>query len=183
MNSVFNKRFQRLKTRNITPSNTISPNVFCNRSKIVISNIQNIIGLSDVPGGTYCISAANHETYCIIFIHYIHTQNDFDLVANNIRELPPEINRMISEYLPSYITLQIRLDYTDNYPFDAPKWSLISCDDRLASSLKNAEEYYRYIIENHNSFYTEERWSPAIDIDRDILMFIVRINHFAHLFL
>jgi hypothetical protein len=89
---------------------------------------------------------------------------------------------MISEYLPSYITLQIRLDYTDNYPFDAPKWSLISCDDRLASSLKNAEEYYRYLIDNHNNLYCQG-WSPAIAIDKDILMFIVRINHFTHLFL
>lgn len=179
MNSVFHKRFHRLRKRTVTQSPT---NILSSGSHSFIHNIQNIIGLSDVPGGSYCIYVTNHNTYCIIFIHYTHTLNDFDLVANNIRGLPPEINRMISEYLPSYITLQIRLDYTDNYPFDAPKWSLISCDDRLASSLKNAEEYYKYLIDNHNSVYSQ-CWSPAIDIDRDILMFIVRINHFAHLFL
>jgi len=182
MNSVFHKRFNRLTKREGIMANTSSTHNLRNGSAVSIRNIQHIIGLSDVPGGTYCISVANHNTYCIIFIHYVHTLNHFDLVANNIRGLPPEINRMISEYLPSYITLQIRLDYTDNYPFDAPKWSLISCDDRLASSLKNAEEYYRYLIDNHNSVYSQ-CWSPAIDIDRDILMFIVRINHFAHLFL
>ena len=182
MNSVFYKRFNRLTKRQGIMANTSSTHNLRNGDAVSIRNIQNIIGLSDVPGGTYCISVTNHNTYCIIFIHYVHTINDFDLVANNIRGLPPEINRMISEYLPSYITLQIRLDYTDNYPFDAPTWLLISCDDRLASSLKNAEEYYRYLIDNHNSVYSQ-CWSPAIDIDRDILMFIVRINHFAHLFL
>jgi hypothetical protein len=102
-------------------------------------------------------------------------------VANNIRELPPERNRAISEYLPSYITLTVRIDYTNTYPFTIPKWSLISCNDRLASSLKNAENYYKYMVDIHNNAYMHN-WSPAINIDKDILQFMIRINHFDSLF-
>jgi hypothetical protein len=168
---MFQRRFNRLKIRNNVPVNTAS-----------IRNFQDIIGFDTIPGGTYSITVTNYNTYCIIAIHYTHTQTAFDLVAHNIRELPPEINGLIAEYLPSYITLNIRMDYTNTYPFDLPKWSLVSCDDRLASSLKNAEEYYKYIIDTHNSIYRSHNWSPAIDIDKDILQFMIRINHFEGLF-
>jgi len=168
---MFQRRFDRLKTRNDIPENTVS-----------ICNFQNIIGFDDIPGGIYSITVTNYNTYCAISIHYTHTQTAFDLVAHNIIELPPEINGLISEYLPSYITLELRMDYTPTYPFDNPRWSLVSCDDRLASSLKNAKEYYRYIIHTHNTTYHQDNWSPATNIDKDILQFMVRINHFDSLF-
>ena len=171
MNSMFHRRFYRLKQRNDIPVNTVS-----------IHNFQDIIGLTNIPGGTYSITVTNYNTYCIIAIHYTHIQTAFDLVAHNIRELPPEINGLIAEYLPSYITLELRIDYTNTYPFDIPQWSLVSCNDRLASSLKNAEEYYTYIINTHNSMHRSDNWSPAIDIDKDILQFMIRINHFDSLF-
>jgi len=171
MNNMFQRRFNRLKHRNYIPEHTVS-----------ICNFQTIIGFDNIPGGNYSITVTNYDTYCSISIHYTHTQTAFDLVANNIRELPPDINQLISEYLPSYITLELRMDYTPTYPFDIPLWSLISVDDRLASSLKNAKEYYRYIIHTHNTTYQQHNWSPATDIDKDILQFMVRINHFNSLF-
>ncbi len=172
MNSMFQRRFDRLKHRNYIPINTVS-----------IGNFQDIIGFDNIPGGTYSITVTNYNTYCAISIHYTHTQKAFDLVANNIRELPSEINDLIAEYLPSYITLELRMDYTPTYPFDNPRWSLLSVDDRLASSLKNAKEYYKYIINTHNTTYHQHNWSPATDIDKDILQFMIRINHFDSLFL
>ena len=171
MNDMFRRRFDRLKTRNNIPENTVS-----------ICNFQDIIGFDNIPGGNYSITVTNYNAYCDISIHYTHTQTAFDLVENNIRELPPEINGLIAEYLPSYITLELRMYYTNTYPFDIPEWSLVYCDDRLASSLKNAKEYYRYIIHNHNSIYQNHNWSPATDIDKDILQFMIRINHFDSLF-
>jgi hypothetical protein len=168
---MFQRRFDRLKKRNNISEHSIS-----------IPNFQNIIGFDNIPGGEYSITVTNHNMYCIIDIHYTHTQPHFNLVQNNIRELPPEINRAIAEYLPSYITLSLRIDYTNTYPFDIPRWSMISADDRLASSLKNAEEYYNYIITTHNTTYHHHNWSPATDIDKDILQFMIRINHFDSLF-
>jgi restriction endonuclease S subunit len=168
---MFQRRFDRLKTRNNIPL-----------TASYIDNFQNIIGFDNIPSGNYSITVSNHNTYCDISIHYTHTQTAFDLVAHNIRELPPEINGLVSEYLPSYITLELRIDYTSAYPFDIPKWSIVSCNDRLASSLKNAEEYYKYIIYTHNSIYQQHNWTPTIDIDKDILQFMIRINHFDSLF-
>lgn len=171
MNNMFHRRFDRLKRRNDIPL-----------TASYIDNFQHIIGFNNIPGGTYSIKVTNCNTYCDITIHYTHTQTTFDLVSNNIRELPPEINRAIAEYLPSYIILSLRMDYTTSYPFDIPKWSLVSCDDRLASSLKNAETYYKDIVDIHNNTYQQHNWSPAIDIDKDILQFMIRINHFDSLF-
>lgn len=171
MSTILQQRFERWKTRCNIPANEPS-----------INNFQNIIGLTNIIGGNYDICVSNHFGYLIICIRYTHTQHSFDLVNNNIRELSPEINHAISEYLPSCITLNIRIDYPNNYPFDEPKWSLVSCDDRLFSSLKNAEEYYKYIINIHNKM-NKSNWSPSTNIDADLLVFIVRINHFDCLFI
>ena len=64
----------------------------------------------------------------------------------NIIALPPDINSYIAEYLPSYITLSIQIDYSLHYPFSPPVWGLVSCEERLASYLEKAEEYYRYMV-------------------------------------
>lgn len=146
-----------------------------------LGNIQKLIGLSDISGGIYYISATNCETYCSLIIHYNHTQNYFDLMKYRIKQLPHEINALISHYLPSTIMLHIHIHFTNGYPFDPPRWSLISCDDRLASSLKNAKEYYEYIIQNHNDSNLYN-WSPATNIDSDILTFMLRIHPFDNLF-
>jgi len=114
-------------------------------------------------------------------IHYTHNTG-FDLNTYNIIALPPDINSYIAEYLPSYLTLSIQIDYPLPYPFSPPIWGLVYCDDRLASSLENAEEYYSHIVDNHNSA-NNSSWSPAIEISSDILQFIVRIHHFDSLFL
>ena len=66
MNSMFNRRIDRLKQRNNIPANTAS-----------IHNFQNIIGFDNIPGGTYSITVTNRNTYCDISIHYIHTQTEF----------------------------------------------------------------------------------------------------------
>ena len=124
MNTIFQQRFDRCKARCNIPA-TLS----------AIPNFQNIIGLANITGGKYDICVTNNTTYLTISICYTHTLRDFDLVANNIQELSPEINRLIFEYLPSYINLNIRMDYPNNYPFDSPQWSLVSCDDKLASSI------------------------------------------------
>ena len=68
------------------------------------------------------------------------------------------------------------------YPFSPPVWWLVACDDRLISSLPNAEEYYQYIITNHNNT-NNTSWSPAIELSSDILQFITRIHHFDRVFL
>jgi|LauGreDrversion4_1035100.scaffolds.fasta_scaffold00272_6 hypothetical protein len=171
MNNYFHRRFTALKKTNKIPE-----------TQITIHDFQRIIGLNNIKGGEYSIGLTAYPDHCRVHIHYINKINMFDLITNNIADLPMEINHMINEYLPSYITLELRLDWTPDYPFTPPKWSMVHCNDYLASSLKNAEEYYNYIVSNHNKANKNE-WSPAITIDSDILAFMVRIHHFDSLFL
>ena len=149
---------------------------------MTITDFQSIIGMSNVENGKYKMTLTFHSNYCDLLIYYINTLHTFDLVANNIAELPVDINRKINEYLPCYITLQLRIDYSSrNYPFLPPIWYMVSHNNYLACSLQNAEEYYNYIIANHNEC-NNANWSPVITIEKDILSFIVRINHFDSLY-
>uniref|UniRef100_A0A6C0HHM0 Uncharacterized protein n=1 Tax=viral metagenome TaxID=1070528 RepID=A0A6C0HHM0_9ZZZZ len=166
----FQRRYRRLQTRNSIPLTTTH-----------IPHFQTIIGFDIIHNGKYYMQLTHSSVgYCIFHLQYTHLA--FDLLTNNIRDLPVEINRAISEYLPSYIILDMRMDYNEHYPFCPPIWSLMNYDDRLASSLKNSEEYYKYIISNHNQS-NQISWTPAIDIDKDILALMIRINHFDSLFL
>ena len=169
--NCFQRRWNALKIANNVPET--DPTLY---------NLQTVIGMDNIPNGEYSIDLTSYDTYCILHVHYTNTRNTFDLLRNNILELPPEINSMISAYLPSYLILNIRIDFPPNYPFDSPIWSLIDCADHLVSSLQHAEEYYKYIINTHNTSNILN-WSPAVKIDNDILVFMVRCNHFDSLFI
>jgi hypothetical protein len=170
MNTYFHRRLNKLKNKCNIPE-----------TQNTIVNFQTIIGMDNIPNGAYSIDLTTYETHCDIHIRYTNTLNYFDLSNNNIAELPLEINRLINEYLPSYITLHLQMVLTPNYPFTPPIWIMIECNDYLASSLKNAETYYRNIVDKHNRTNRSD-WSPAFTIECDILAFLVRINHFDSLF-
>ena len=110
-------------------------------------------------------------------IKFLH--KPFDLKDTYFLELPMEINRLISSYIPSYIEINTRIHFCDEYPFRPPKWSLTSVVDK-SSSYINLQEYYEYIVNCHNNQY-QRSWSPAIWIETDILCFVLKINHFEHI--
>ena len=93
-----------------------------------------------------------------------------------IENLPIEINALILSFCEDQINIKIHITYEDDYPFSYPIWHLISVDHNICTLL-NLEEYYDYMVANHNSAY-KKNWSPAIDIDIDILDFIRKILHF-----
>jgi hypothetical protein len=97
----------------------------------------------------------------------------------NLNNLPLDINSLIaSYYTPNYIHLKIQLTSVESYPFNPPIWQIID----VKHSLKmNLYEYYKYIVDSHNKIMTHN-WSPAIKIEVDILYFILKINHFEHIF-
>ena len=169
MCASFNRRYNKMIKDNFVDENTT-----------IITNFQNIIGLQNTANGIYNISVEKYDRYLLLKIKYKHTQFDFDIKKHTIKELPIEINYLISEYLPCEINLTYMIMYSGDYPFKPPVWSLVSCDERLASCLKNAQEYYEYITDNHNNTNALS-WSPAICIDVDILFYISRINHFENI--
>lgn len=97
----------------------------------------------------------------------------------NLNNLPLDINSLIaSYYTPNYIHIKIQIQSVESYPFNPPIWKIMG----VKHSLKiNLYEYYKYIVDIHNEI-VKHSWSPTIKIDVDILYFILKINHFEHIF-
>ena len=96
----------------------------------------------------------------------------------DILELPIEINRLIASYNINYITITIKIILGGNYPFTKPTWVLDNVEQSMMTTI-NCMEYFTYMVEKHNIY--NENWSPIIEIDKDILEFIQKINHFDYL--
>jgi hypothetical protein len=94
--------------------------------------------------------------------------------------LPKELSRIISEYLPTKITICIEILFPNNYPFIQPTYSLMNVEHNVPNLPINLKDYCEYIVDNHNAQY-KHYWSPAIEIDKDILDFVRKINHFEYL--
>jgi len=94
--------------------------------------------------------------------------------------LPQEISRIISEYVPTVIKIRVEIAFPNNYPFKQSIYSFMNVEHNLSNSPVNLEEYYKYVVDNHNAQY-RHYWSPAIEIDKDILDFVRKINHFDYL--
>ena len=96
-----------------------------------------------------------------------------------IKELPFDINKMIHSYLHNKLEINIQISFPSLYPFRAPTWSLIRTRHNFLTSL-SIPDYYKYLINSHNNQYVGN-WSPTITMEKDILEFIQKINHFEYL--
>jgi len=96
----------------------------------------------------------------------------------NILELPTDVCRLIASYNEGIIKIHIKIIFGYEYPFMKPVWVLDKVEDNI-NSIINLNEYYAYIVNNHNTH--NEKWSPVISIDKDILEFIQKIYHFEYL--
>jgi hypothetical protein len=94
--------------------------------------------------------------------------------------LPDEINNIINLYLDEFIDIQTQILFTSDYPFYQPIWSLSKLSFNFKTNLL-LNDIYKYIIDCHNSQYNHD-WSPATDIEKDILDFIRKINIFEYIF-
>jgi hypothetical protein len=89
------------------------------------------------------------------------------------------INDIIATYATDIINIKIKINHYDDYPFKFPVWNLTTLLYNIKYPL-NLRDYYKYIIDNHNNRYKTD-WSPAIGVEKDILEFISKINHFDYL--
>ena len=106
---------------------------------------------------------------------YFKKSNRYEFI-----ELPREINNIISEYTPVFISINLEITFPIDYPMNNPIFSFVNIQNNLSNPPINLEEYYKYIITNHNEQY-KKYWSPAISIPVHILDFIQKINHFEYL--
>ena len=98
-----------------------------------------------------------------------------------IAELPLDVNRFIASfYNEDNISINIEILFPNNYPFHPPVWKLVNVKSNMSVYL-NLNDYYDNIINNHNQCYKRD-WSPAIDIEKDLLYFIQKINHFSYFY-
>jgi hypothetical protein len=96
--------------------------------------------------------------------------------------LPIELIRIINSYANDKIDITFKITFPRSYPFTPPYWMLIRLNHNFVIEQPlSIEEHYKFIIKTHNFYNNKKIWSPATDIEKDILLFISRINHFEYL--
>lgn len=96
--------------------------------------------------------------------------------------IPIEVIREVQSYLIHQIELFLRMNFTREYPFVAPIWTLLDVQPSLCTRFHEILfRYYQDKTEQHNQYYNIH-WTPAISIAGDILDFIRRVNHFEEIF-
>lgn len=137
------------------------------------SNIENYFGLINKPETNVKISIIRDGNDVLLDILFEKTYS-FDIL-----KLPVVINDIIATYATDIINIKIKINHYDDYPFKFPTWNLTKILCNIKCPL-NLTDYYNYIIDNHNNKY-KIYWSPAINVEKDILEFISKINHFDYL--
>jgi hypothetical protein len=126
-----------------------------------------------------------HSDYILLNIHY---KKDCPILEF---DLPDELNKKIEEYLIYVIEIKIKIKYSPSYPFSPPIWFLQVVHHNLKTDV-SLLDYYIYKVNQHNQSYTSYLlhlgnyigqyevygWNPGISVERDMLSFIQKINHF-----
>ena len=95
--------------------------------------------------------------------------------------LPPELNEIITSFMNDIIYLKFAISYPEQYPFISPYWSLDKYSCSFATNF-NIMRYYQNKIDYHNQINQHLIGTPSIYPEKDILGFIVIINHFDEIF-
>lgn len=87
--------------------------------------------------------------------------------------------KKILSYLLEKIVIDIKITIPNKFPFKPPRWMLQNIKTNIKPKQIKLDKYYEYIIDKHNLSYSErDNWSPLYTIEKDIIIFIERINHF-----
>ena len=89
--------------------------------------------------------------------------------------------RMFSLSYGDVLKLDCTITYPETYPFCPPVWTLLKIIIKEDIQSIDLKEYYENIVSNHNIQYAFN-WSPLIRLEKDILDFIQKINHFEYIF-
>lgn len=105
----------------------------------------------------------------------------------NIANLPVEICDSIFAFSCQVLELKVQITFTDTYPFEPPFWTLTEVKNTIPKAnlpypKYELSDYYQNVIYMHNKNNRTGNWSPAIDIEKDVLNFIRKIHHFPEMF-
>jgi hypothetical protein len=138
------------------------------------TNLKDFYGIVDTPERSVNVDAVQKNSETLFTICF---KENIPMV--NINQLPMDIICKISSYLNCSLTIKTKIVYPQDYPFEPPQWYLVCVKHNMVSRL-NLKEYYEYLVETHNNQYRLD-WCPSIHIDKDILDFICKVNHFDYL--
>jgi hypothetical protein len=142
-------------------------------------DLANYYKMNERPLEELHVHAQLKENTILLNIHY-------EKLAPLIEvELPPELIHLIGEFLSYTIEIQTKIKYSTNYPFVPPVWFM----ENIHHTLKPRDyepscivDYYVDKLNQHNQQYNRrsinEQWSPAISVEKDILVFLQRVHHF-----
>lgn len=104
-----------------------------------------------------------------------------EIIKKTYIGLPIELNEVICKFIPEnlYIDLEFNVNYSDTYPFEHPLWSFNSIHTNIYCNM-NLAEYFKYKVETYNQHYFN-CWTPAIWIDKELLLFLASINNFEYM--
>ena len=71
--------------------------------------------------------------------------------------------------------------YPHSYPFTRPIWTIEECIVKENFQSIYLEDYYTSLVKIHNEMY-EKNWNMCTMLEKDILVFLTRINHFEYIF-
>ena len=97
-----------------------------------------------------------------LFMLTYHYETKPPLIAQF--KLPIELHHYIKSFLHTKYTICSQLYYPQDYPFRAPKWTLVSTTLSLFEPDKNFKFYNRQL---------EDSWLPCSNMESDILNYLV----------
>ena len=139
-------------------------------NKLINYSIAEYFGIKD-QNLKFKLLKKNDKNELFFNIYYLKPQQKIDF-----KNVPQEISNIINSYLNDYINIKFKIQFDNDYPFHPPSWSLLSFSSNIIIGV-NLSDIYHHILNCHNN-QIERDWSPATDIEKDIIDFIRKINIF-----
>ena len=90
----------------------------------------------------------------------------------------------ITEYAMERIELVVQIRYFQNYPFEAPEYSVYSIKHNTKYDTLEIKKIFDSLILNFNNLYHSCDYTPATNMEKDILNFVVcylvAMRNFTH---
>ena len=120
----------------------------------------------------------NDYTEVIFSFNYVYKYN-----FEGFAELPFEINEIIKSYLIDIVKTKIKVNYSLDYPFSCPSWSVLNCYSSINDiNRKNTiKTFFDISVKKHNNI-NKVSWLCYILPEKDILGFIIVCSNFIELF-
>jgi len=136
-----------------------------------ISNMQDYFGYKNEPNCRRKIQVKrSDENIRNLTLTIKINRRECDVLESYIKELPGDVNNYIYEFLAVNRKVVFRINLSDSFPFDRSNWTLLENKKN-----RNSLEYTDF---DPNELYCLDSYSPAMLIDKEILIYVSRLDWF-----